>query len=89
MSINNKYIKIIEDYQKNAKHSVKNAKELVQAFGNEVPFPSEEELNALILEVREECKNKLRDYISEEFLAYQAILLHISRGIGIGTYQIK
>ena len=89
MPMNNKYIKIIEDYQKNAKHSVNKAKELVQAFGNEVPFPSEEELNALILEVREECKNKLSDYISEEFLAYKAILLHISRSVGIGTYQIK
>lgn len=85
--LDNKYIKIIEDYQKNANHSVNNAKELVEAFGSEVPFPTEEELNALILEVREECKNKLSDYISEEFLAYKAIILHITRGVGIGTFS--
>lgn len=86
MSVNQKYIQVIEDYQANADYSVNHAKELVKAFGDEVPFPSEEELSALILEIKEECRIKLSDYISEEFLAYQAILLHLTRGIGIGTY---
>tara|TARA_R110000751_G_scaffold29784_4_gene76696 strand:+ start:3908 stop:4174 length:267 start_codon:yes stop_codon:yes gene_type:complete len=88
MSINNKYIEVIQNYQKNADYSTEQAKELVQAFGNEVPFPSEEELNALITEVREECHRKLSEHISDEFLAYQAIILHLTRGIGIGTYTV-
>ena len=86
MSLNKKYIQVIDDYQSNADYSVNHAKELVKAFGDEVPFPSKEELSALISEIREECRYNQSDYISEEFLAYQAILLHLTRGIGIGTY---
>tara|TARA_X000001388_G_scaffold11020_1_gene6758 strand:+ start:1948 stop:2214 length:267 start_codon:yes stop_codon:yes gene_type:complete len=88
MSINNKYIEVIEKYQANADYSTTQAKELVEAFGNEVPFPSEEEFEALITEVREECHRKLSEHISDEFLAYQAIILHLTRGIGIGTYTV-
>ena len=42
MSINQKYIQVIEDYQANANFSVSQAREIVEAFGGEVPFPSEE-----------------------------------------------
>lgn len=86
MSINQKYIQVIENYQANADFSVNQAREIVEAFGGEVPFPSEEELNALVQEIKDECHTKLRDYISDEFLVYQAILLHLTRGIGVGTY---
>ena len=86
MSINQKYIQVIENYQANVDFSVNQAREIVEAFGGEVPFPSEEELSALVQEIKDECHTKLRDYISDEFLVYQAILLHLTRGIGVGTY---
>lgn len=86
MSVNQKYIQVIDDYQANADFSVNQAKEIVEAFGGEVPFPNEEELSALVQEIKDECHTKLRDYISDEFLVYQAILLHLTRGIGVGTY---
>lgn len=88
MSVNkSKYYEVIDRYKENAEYATRQAREIVKAFSNAVPFPDREELNALVEEIKGECNERLGDYVSEEFLEYQAIILHLNKNVGIGTYE--
>jgi len=75
-----KYLDKVDNHQKKVFQAIQRSRELVKAFGDDVPYPSEEELEKYKDQVWSNLKNAspYDSEIGSDFIEYRALLQYIA-----------